>query len=296
MMPARPSLLLAVLGAVALAAPAVALAAPADCPTAAVQVIETAPPGPPHKLALASLELTLTDPKGKVVASTKPGPKQWMGPKPAQESFVEHHWPLPCLPPATYALEAKFKFRGERAARTQRVEVALGRGEIDLRLHLGFTARGREGKPHLQLLTLTRLLPAVGVRLRPQWTPHPEGEARYILENVGPNPLYGVATKGNFVGTVERYDPTTRTYTEVTRGAIIPPGEPGRAIPSKGTGFVREPEIQGRPKRLEPGRYRFVVEYQMVPLEAALTEAEKRGATIVRLHERHRAVAEFEIR
>jgi hypothetical protein len=293
----RPLLLFAVVaGAGALATPAGALAAPADCPTAAVQVIETAPPGPAHKLALASLELTLSDPKGKVVASTKPGPKQWMGPKPAQESFVEHHWALPCLPPASYALEAKFKFRGDRTARTQRLEVGLGRGEIDVRLHLGFTARGREGKPHLQLLTLTRLLPAVGARLRPQWTPHPDGEARYILENVGPKPLHGVASKGNFVGAVERWDPATRTFAEVTRGAIIPPGDPGRAIPAKGTGFVREPEIQGRPRRLEPGRYRFVVEYQMGPVETMLTEAEKRGATIVRLHERHRAIAEFEIR
>jgi hypothetical protein len=282
--------------AVLLAAPAGALAGPADCLAAAVQVIETAPPGPPHKLALAALELTLLDAKGKTVASTKPGPKQWMGPKPAQESFVEHHWALPCLAPATYTLEARFKFRGEKAARTQRVEVGLGRGEIDLRLHLGFTARGREGKPHLQLLTLTRLLPGVGVRLRPQWTPHRDGEARYILENVGPKALHGVATKDNFVGTVERYDPATRTYTEVTRGAIIPPGEPGRAIPSKGTGFVREPEIQGRPRALEAGRYRFVVEYQMAPFEAVLSEAEKRGATIVRRHERHRAIAEFEIR
>jgi hypothetical protein len=286
--------IVSLLAAGVLLAPATAAAA--DCPTAAVQVIETAPPGPVHRLTLASVELALVDPKGKVVASTKPGPKAWMGPKPAQETFVEHHWALPCLPPATYTLEVKFKFRGEKAARVQSLQVGLGRGEIDLRIHLGFTARGREGKPHLQLLTLARLLPAVGVRVRPQWTPHPDGEARYILENVGPKPLYGVASKGNFVGTVERYDAATRTYAEVTRGAIIPPGDPGRAIPSQGTGFVREPEIQGRARRLEAGRYRFVVEYQLAPVETVLTEAEKRGATIVRLHERHRAIAEFEIR
>jgi hypothetical protein len=283
------------LGVGLLLAPAPAAAA-SDCPTAAVQVIETAPPGVVHKLALASVELALVDPKGKTVASAKPGPKHWMGPKPAQESFVEHHWQLPCLQPATYTLQVKFKFRGEKAVRVQHLEVSLGRGEIDLRVHLGFTARGREGKPHLQLLTLTRLLPAVGVRLRPQWTPHPDGEARYVLENVGQKPLYGVASKGNFVGTLERYDAATRAYAEVTRGAIIPPGDPGRVIPGKGTGFVREPEIQGRARRLEAGKYRFVVEYQHAALEASLTEAEKRGATIVRLHERHRAIAEFEIR
>jgi hypothetical protein len=174
--------------------------------------------------------------------------------------------------------------------------VGLGRGEIDLRVHLGFTARGREGKPHLQLLTLTRLLPAVGVRLRPQWTPHPDGEARYVLENVGPKALHGVASRGNFVGTVERFDPATRVYAEVTRGAIIPPGDAGKPIPSKGTGLVREPEIQGRPQRLEAGHYRFVVEYQLTPVGTVLSEAEKRGATIVRRHERHRAIAEFELR
>ena len=219
-----------------------------------------------------------------------------MGPRPAQDTFVEHHWALPCLAPATYTLEARHKFRGERAARVATLAVALGRGEIDLRVHLGFTARGPEGKPHLQLLTLTRLLPAVGVRLRPQWTPHPDGEARYVLENVGPTALYGVASKGNFIGTVERFDATSRTYTEVTRGDVIPPSDPGRAVPPKGTGFVREHEVQGRPRRLAAGRYRFVVEYQQAPLQTNLSEAEKRGATIVRLHVRHRAIVEFEIR
>ncbi|HEY6031890.1 MAG TPA: ferrochelatase, partial [Gaiellaceae bacterium] len=43
-------------------------------------------------------------------------------------------------------------------------------------------------------------------------------------------------------------------------------------------GFVREAEIQGRPKRLEPGRYRFVVEYQTRPLETVLTAWQPRIA------------------
>jgi hypothetical protein len=285
-----PALVLILLSAAAAPARAADL-----CPVATVNVVETAPPGKPHKLQLAALELALLDAKGAQVAATKTTPKHWMGPAPAQDSFVEHRWPLPCLKPDGYALEARFKLKGDKALRTERLLLPLGKGETDLRVYLSFTARAaRDGKPALALFTAARLLPALGTRLRSQWTPHPRGEARYALENRTAEPLYGVGVRGHFLGTVERQDPRTGTWQEFPRGSVVPPAEPGQPVPPHGAGTAREHDVGPQPAPYTPGRYRFTVEYQHVPVGGAPRDAA--GGTAKRVYDRYRAAVEFEIR
>jgi hypothetical protein len=283
----------------ALALALVVAAAPARaaslCPTAAVHVVETAPPGRPHKLQLQSVELVVLDRKGASAAVTKIPPKQWMGPPPARDSFVEHRWALPCLKPDTYTLEARFKLRGDRTPHKEQLTLPLGKGETDVQVDLNFVARSaRDGKPALALMSAARILPALGIRLRAQWTPHPRGEARYVLENRTDQPLYGVGTRGNFVGLIERQDPRTGAWQEFARGEMVPPAERGQPVPPHGAGTAREPDVGPQPAVYPPGKYRFVVEYQHVPVGGAAPGAP--AGAVKRMYDRYRAVVEFEIR
>ncbi len=139
--------------------------------------------------------------------------------------------------------------------------------ETSVRVRLSFDQAGQiavESERHLP--------PSDQVRLTPDWTPEASGEPAYLLRNGTPSRLRGTGPSHSFATRLESllgggwqaYPPVVNAET---------PKEAGR--PQKACGnveLVEHPGIDpgdwdfvrhGQPLRFEPGRYRFVVEYEL---------------------------------